>query len=434
MFAFVVILATVIIAFRMWNMMDHGENDKGTKVLTNGSEGTFVHFWHYFIDQYGLPFGHICISFLYAVYTRFTLFNVTIFFLKYVPTGMYMYKFLKNIYITSRERIKQKQIELEDIQLQIQIVNTKLCVRDAEFTERADQLRRDVERLRRVRERVRNIIAADEALRRALDGAALWDGDQDTSVHTTPEQDREFIVELLKGLKYENMGMPERQSEKMECGEHAQTEPHTPETSVYSSLSDMDIKQDCRVKIVKVTNVYKVAYLKHFIKQKRLRRAHKHALLKKRMESIKKLLEDWQKSLNMVINNKLTILNMDSRIDVASQEAMGDYSKPTLRESSDSDSDLRNSGTDISYDEYSLSWTQNPYRSYCYNYEEIPDPGMTREYGEPQDFGEMKYPLHPCECPEPRKLCVLPEETTSQVAIEEIKSDDDYACQDRVVA
>lgn len=87
------------------------------------------------------------------------------------------------------------------------------------------------------------------------------------------------------------------------------------------------------------------------------------------MESIKKLLEDWQKSLNMVINNKLTILNMDSRIDVASQEAMGDYSKPTLRESSDSDSDLRNSGTDISYDEYSLSWTQNPYRSYCYNYE-----------------------------------------------------------------
>lgn len=88
---------------------------------------------------------------------------------------------------------------------------------------------------------------------------------------------------MLKGLKYENMGMPERQSEKMECGEHAQTEPHTPETSVYSSLSDMDIKQDCRVKIVKVTNVYKVAYLKHFIKQKRLRRAHKHALLKKRV-------------------------------------------------------------------------------------------------------------------------------------------------------
>lgn len=61
-------------------------------------------------------------------------------------------------------------------------------MRDAEFTERADQLRRDVERLRRVRQRVRNIIAADEALRRALDGAALWDGDQDANVHTTPEQ------------------------------------------------------------------------------------------------------------------------------------------------------------------------------------------------------------------------------------------------------
>lgn len=62
---------------------------------------------------------------------------------------------------------------------------------------------------------------------------------------------------------------------------------------------------------------------------------------------------------------------------------------------------------------------------------------MTREYGEPQDFGEMKYPLHvvhPCECPEPRKLCVLPEETTSQVAIEEIKGDDDYPFPERVGA
>lgn len=88
------------------------------------------------------------------------------------------------------------------------------------------------------------------------------------------------------------------------------------------------------------------------------------------MESIKKLLEDWQKSLNMVISNKLTILNMESRIDVESQEAMGDYSKPTpLRDSSDSDSDLRNSSTDVSYDEYSLSWAQNPYRTYCYGYE-----------------------------------------------------------------
>lgn len=85
------------------------------------------------------------------------------------------------------------------------------------------------------------------------------------------------------------------------------------------------------------------------------------------MESIKKLLEDWQKTLNMVINSKLTILNIDPHpIDVASQEAMGDYSKP--RESSDSDSDFRNSCTDMCYDEYSC-WAQNPYKPYAFNYE-----------------------------------------------------------------
>lgn len=67
-------------------------------------------------------------------------------------------------------------------------MNTKLCVRDAEFTERAEELRRDAERLRRVRARVRNIIATDEALRRALDDSALWDPDQEINVHTTPEQ------------------------------------------------------------------------------------------------------------------------------------------------------------------------------------------------------------------------------------------------------
>lgn len=72
---------------------------------------------------------------------------------------------------------------------------------------------------------------------------------------------------------------------------------------------------------------------------------------------------DWQKTLSMVINR--TIMNIDTPIDVASQEAMGDYSKP--RDSS-SDSDLRNCN-DALYDEYSLSWTHNPYRPYSYNYE-----------------------------------------------------------------
>jgi hypothetical protein len=67
-------------------------------------------------------------------------------------------------------------------------MNTKLCVRDAEFTERAEQLRRDAERLRRVRARVRKLIAADEALRRALDGSAILNEDQEINIHTTPEQ------------------------------------------------------------------------------------------------------------------------------------------------------------------------------------------------------------------------------------------------------
>lgn len=79
------------------------------------------------------------------------------------------------------------------------------------------------------------------------------------------------------------MANPEKQSEKMECGERAPTDPTTPENSVYSSLSDADVRQDCRVKILKVTNVYKVAYLKHYIKQKRLRRATKQAMLKKKV-------------------------------------------------------------------------------------------------------------------------------------------------------
>lgn len=68
-------------------------------------------------------------------------------------------------------------------------MNTKLCVRDAEFTERTEQLRRDAERLRRVRARVRDVIATDEALRRTLEGAA-WDNDHDALSHSTPQESK----------------------------------------------------------------------------------------------------------------------------------------------------------------------------------------------------------------------------------------------------
>ncbi|XP_037298506.1 uncharacterized protein LOC119190531 [Manduca sexta] len=336
------------------------------------------------------------ITFIYAIYLRLTLINVAIFGLKYVPTAIYMYSLVKNVYVTSRARLKKKQSDLEDMQLQIQIINTKLSVRDAEFMERAEMLRRGTERLRKVRLRVREVIASDESLRHVLENAEMWDSENEINSHSTPQEEREYIVELLKELHCDKVAISKRQTDKMDCGERAQSEPDTGDNSVYSSLSDVDIRQDCRVKIVKVTNVYKVAYLKHFIKQKRLRRANRQAVLKKKMESIKKLLEDWQKTLNMVINNKLAFLDAHP-LDLASQDARGDYSKP--RES-DSDSDLRNSSNDLCFDdEYSLSWAQNPYRPYGYGFEDAPNTAVSREHS-PKDFGDIKYSglnLHPCD-------------------------------------
>ncbi|XP_075973513.1 uncharacterized protein LOC142974819 [Anticarsia gemmatalis] len=345
------------------------ESDDAT-LTVHGDEangvGAHMNVWNNFMDEYLMPFSHYMISVSYAAYLRMTLMNVTVFALKYLPAGFYMYKFIKDMYLMSRERIKKKQSEMEDIQLQIQIVNTKLCVRDAEFAERAEELRCSAERLRRARARVRDVIAADDSLRRTLANATHWDTDEVNLQSPPREEERDIVVELLKELRQDRLAKsdwsPEQGSDNVQS-----TEPNTPENSEYSSLSDADLRPDCRVKIVKVTNVYKVAYLKHYMKQKRLRRANKQAMLKKKMESIKKLLEDWQKTLNMVVNSKLTILNMDPHpMDVASQEAMGDYSKP--RESTDSDSDMRHSWPDM-YDEYSLSWAQNPYKPYAYNYE-----------------------------------------------------------------
>lgn len=83
--------------------------------------------------------------------------------------------------------------------------------------------------------------------------------------------ERDFIIAI-----------PEWQTSK-ESGEHVTTEPNGGDESVYSTLSDGDSKQMCRVKMVKVTNVYKVAYLRHYIKQKRLRRASKQAVLRKKV-------------------------------------------------------------------------------------------------------------------------------------------------------
>ncbi|CAK1602163.1 unnamed protein product [Parnassius mnemosyne] len=319
--------------------------------------------------------------------------------------------------MSSRERLKQKQFDFEDLQLQVKIVETKLSAREAEFNERTEKLRRALDRLRKVRTRVRELIAANDEFRRAFE-TTPWDLDNTENI---PGQEQEFIMELMKEFKCEQTVMSDRQTEKMECGEHVPLEPTSPENSVYSSVSDC--QQDCQVKIVKVTNVYKVAYLRHFIKQKRLRRATKQALLKKKMENIKKILEDWQKTLNMVINSKLAILDMDpNRTEAATQDAIGDYTKPQLREYSDSDSDR--------------SWNHNPYRNCTYCFEDVPDLGMSREFYEPSEYTDIK-----CESEyegnrlkSPSKLFIVTEETSSQIAIEEVKSEagDDWDCRDTV--
>lgn len=82
---------------------------------------------------------------------------------------------------------------------QIQIVNTKLCVRESVFNERADLLRREKERLRRLRARVREVIAADTTLRRALETAADCDGHLDMHVHlhANPQEGHLFTIFLL---------------------------------------------------------------------------------------------------------------------------------------------------------------------------------------------------------------------------------------------
>lgn len=81
-------------------------------------------------------------------------------------------------------------------------------------------------------------------------------------------------------MKYEQMVSTEQEKEKSVYGG---SESASMENSNYTSTNDADLKQDCNVKIVKVTNVYKVAFLKQFIKHKRLWRANRHAILNKKV-------------------------------------------------------------------------------------------------------------------------------------------------------
>lgn len=89
------------------------------------------------------------------------------------------------------------------------------------------------------------------------------------------------------------------------------------------------------------------------------------------MNNIKKLLHDWQKTLNMVINsNRLSMLNFDMQhnMEIAPQEDVEEFSKSNLHNFSDSDSDFRNSA-DNYYDDYNMRWIQNHQYRPVYDYD-----------------------------------------------------------------
>lgn len=146
MLTLIIVLAAVISALHLRTLMSSEDREHLlTKQEVNGAAWSIGKMWNSLMEQYGLPFAQYCVSVAYSTYLRLTFINVvgtdlnlyllpycrafkkqnisfflqTIFILKYVPTGFYMYRFIRDMYVTSRERIKQKQIEMEDIQLQV---------------------------------------------------------------------------------------------------------------------------------------------------------------------------------------------------------------------------------------------------------------------------------------------------------------------------
>lgn len=87
------------------------------------------------------------------------------------------------------------------------------------------------------------------------------------------------------------------------------------------------------------------------------------------MNAVKKLLDDWQKTLNMVINsNALSLLNFEMQnMKMAPHVALGELPKLNFNNSSDSDSDFKNSANSC-YDDYIMSWRYNDCRPiYAYD-------------------------------------------------------------------
>ncbi|CAF4794200.1 unnamed protein product [Pieris macdunnoughi] len=412
--------------------------DRDSEMLfTNKEElvntASIHYYWDLVINKYAILFFQYIISIIYTIYTQLSLFNTAVFFFKFAPTGIFMHRYIKQINRKSQEISRQQQNEIEDIQLQIQIVNTKMSIQETEYAERIEELNKSTSRLRKGRAQVRSLIQSDDEIRHTINTGNIMEYDSEITAQCSAV-DCESLLKMLKGLESDQIV----ECEKLKPGDSSD-DLATQENSIYSTISESESTQDCTIKIVKVTNVYKVAYLKHYIKQTRLRRANRIAILKKKIDNVKKLLEDWQTSLNMVINSKLTLLSMNQQCFMTPQEAMGDGSQANYRDFSESDSDFRNSNNnDNGPDEYSLSWAHNAYlhqrsMSRC-DYDDY-ETAISKESYEQEDLNE-KYPqmMTESKLTAPGYLVALLEETPSQMAIEEIRSEasEDGDCRDLV--
>lgn len=79
----------------------------------------------------------------------------------------------------------------------MEIINSKLSIRDTEFSDRQEDLRRAADRLRRVRARVRNIIASDETLRCTMKNINLDNSDSDLHLCYSQKEGDTFYSQIL---------------------------------------------------------------------------------------------------------------------------------------------------------------------------------------------------------------------------------------------
>ncbi|XP_047984978.1 uncharacterized protein LOC125225349 isoform X2 [Leguminivora glycinivorella] len=278
----------------------------------------------------------------------------------------------------------------------IAMVKTKQVVRETECTELLALQEREAARLRDMRARVQALVADDQALRKLLDTFAV------EKPHHLEHHNAEQDLHLMELLAFDKSKLAEGATESIDDPR----EDPVSGKSEYSSVSEAEVEKDCQIKIIEVTNVYKVAYLKHYIKLKRIRRASRHALLKKKMANIKKLLESWQKALNMVMKDHRYIMRRDR--DETSEDISA--SRPL-------DSD-----TDTAVDEYNTEWEQPGLYKHYYREPEITDCSgdyPCHDYND-QYYGNCYEDTEPSVC-ESQEACKRPElpllleETSSQL-------------------